>query len=217
MDITSKDLLALATGLLALYNPPLCAFLYAPITGHLPTQIRLWISVKMFSWIAAILVGAVWAGQVMLNAMGISSAALTMTGGFLLLITSLPMVLGREPDVVRVDRPAGDKGDEENWANIAVVPLVFPLSIGGAIIALIIGTAASFHSPVDLLLISLVCVLFAALVGLTHFVAGALARKVKRSRMEIIKRTSGILLTAIAFQLLAQAVRDLLPGLTGRV
>lgn len=217
MDITSKDLLALATGLLALYNPPLCAFLYAPITGHLSPQIRLWISVKMFSWIAAILVGAVWVGQVMLNAMGISSAALTMTGGFLLLITSVPMVLGREPDVVRVECPDGDKGDRKNWVHIAVVPLVFPLSIGGAIIALIIGTAASFRSPVDLLLISLICVLFAALVGLTHFVAGALARKVDRSRMEIIKRASGILLTAIAFQLLAQAVRDLLPGLAGRV
>ena len=221
MDITSKELLALATGLLALYNPPLCAFIYAPITGHLPPQIRLWLSLKMFSWISAILVASVWAGQVMLNLMGISSAALIMTGGFLLLITSLPMVLGRESALtVRIECAAGEDGDagsRENVAHIAVVPLVFPLSIGGATIALIIGTAARFHSAIDLLFISLICILFAAMVGLTHFVAGAVARKVNRQRMEIIKRASGILLVAIAFQLLAQAVRDLLPGLAGRV
>ena len=157
----------------------------------------------------------------MLNLMGISSAALIMTGGFLLLITSLPMVLGRESALtVRIECAAGEDGDaasRENVAHIAVVPLVFPLSIGGATIALIIGTAARFHSAIDLLFISLICILFAAMVGLTHFVAGAVARKVNRQRMEIIKRASGILLVAIAFQLLAQAVRDLLPGLAGRV
>ncbi len=131
------------------------------------------------------------------------------------------MVLGRESALtVRIECLVGEKGDtadRENLAHIAVVPLVFPLSIGGATIALIIGTAARFHSPIDLLFISLVCILFAALVGLTHFVAGAVARKVDRHRMEIIKRASGILLAALAFQLLAQAVRDLLPGLAGRI
>lgn len=82
--------------------------------------------------------------------------------------------------------------------------------------SLLCGTAANFNALADLLLISLVCVLFAALVGLTHFVAGTLVRRMHRSRKEIIKRASGILLTAIAFQLLALAIRDLLPGLAGR-
>lgn len=210
MDITLTELLTLATGILVLYNPPLAAMIYAPLTGHLPVEARWRISWQMFAWIAVVFVGSVWAGQVVLKILGISAAALTMTGGLMLLVFAVPMAIGRTADAFSVEPcVVGDGG----WRRIVAVPLIFPLSIGGGMLALIIGTAAHVRSALALLWISLVCIALAAVIGVTHFVAGSVARSMNSGRMEICKRIGGMLLVAIAIQMLADSTRELLPGL----
>jgi len=210
MTIALTDLLTQAAGILMLYNPPLAAMTYAPLTGHLPAQVRLRISLRMFVWIAVVFLATVWGGQAVLSILGISAATLTMTGSLMLLIFAVPMALGR-----RADSPgAGEHLHEDGrWQHMIAMPLIFPLSIGGGMVALIVGSAARAHSVTALVLMSLVYVSMAAVIGLTHFVAGTLARAMKREHMEICKRVGGILLVAIAIQMLTDSAKTLLPGL----
>lgn len=210
MEITTNELLALATGILVIYNPPLAAMIYAPVTGHLPADIRRRISLRMFAWIAVVFVGVTWAGQFILNILGISAAALTMTGGLMLLVFAIPMALGQ---VANTFAPEQCIVDCDSWQRMIAAPLIFPLSIGGGMVALIVGTAAPMRSPADLLMISLVCIALAAIIGVTHFAAGSMARAMNSNHMEICKRIGGILLVAIAIQMLANGSRELLPGL----
>jgi multiple antibiotic resistance protein len=208
--IALTDLLAQAAGILMLYNPPVAAMTYVPLTGHLPAQVRLRISVRMFVWIAVVFLATVWGGQAALRILGVSAAALTMTGGLMLLVFAVPMALGRCADSPGVGERLHEDG---RWQQMIAMPLIFPLSIGGGMIALIVGSAARTHSVPALTLMSLVCVVMAAVIGTTHFVAGSLARTMKREHMEICKRVGGILLVAIAIQMLADSAKALLPGL----
>jgi multiple antibiotic resistance protein len=208
--MTLTDLLAQAVGLLMLYNPPLAAVTYLPFTGHLPAAVRARISLRMFAWISILLLCAAWGGQVLLAILGISAAALTMTGGLMLLVFAAPMALGRTTNALLPERRAeADTG----WRPLVAIPLIFPLSIGGGMVALVIGIAAQAGSPKTLALVSMICVALAGVIALTHFAAGSFARRMNEGGIEICKRVGGILLVAMAIQMLADSCAKLLPGL----
>ncbi|MBK3844578.1 MarC family protein, partial [Paraburkholderia aspalathi] len=99
------------------------------------------------------------------------------------------------------------------WRSFIAVPLIFPLSIGSAVVSLVITTATRFHTVADLCTISIVCVLHAGVIGLTYVFSGTWCKRLGEIGMTLIERLSGIVLTAIAFQMLAQGIRELLPGL----
>ena len=98
---------------------------------------------------------------------------------------------------------------EENWRSVVVVPLTFPFSVGGATAAIVISTASRYDSPLDLTVISLVCVLAALVIGATHYFSGPIARRLSPQRMDILTRISGIILVSIAAQLLVRGVVEL--------
>lgn len=212
MDITWTELLTQAIGLLTLYNPPLAAMTYAPLTGHLPADVRRRISLRMVVWISVVFAVAAWGGQAVLKALGLSAAALSMTGALMLMVFAVPMALGRTAEALAPDRPSESGAD---WHRLVAIPLIFPLSIGGGMVALVIATAARAQSVAGLLLISLVGVALATVAGITHYLAGSLARRMNADHLEICKRIGGLLLVAIAIQMLADSSKALLPGLAG--
>lgn len=134
-----------------------------------------------------------------------------MTGGLILILWSVPMMLGQSH---LSERPRStEPSNAADWRATVAVPLIFPMSIGGAAISLIIATTSRFHSMVDLLAISVVCIADAGLVALTYFFTHPLSLHIGPMGMALAKRVSGIVLTAIAVQMLAQGLRELLPGL----
>ena len=91
--------------------------------------------------------------------------------------------------------------------------MIFPLSIGSAVISLVITTATRFHTIADLSIVSAACVLHAGVIALTYLCSGSWCKRLSEIGRTIVERLSGIVLTAIAFQMLAQGIRELLPGL----
>ncbi|OXC79772.1 Membrane protein, MarC family [Caballeronia sordidicola] len=184
--------------------------MYAAMTGHFPVTTQRQIALRMFIWIAALMVGAVWAGQIVLRMLGLTLGALTLTGGLLLSLWSIPMMRGTNSD----ERVAGTVELEyARWRSFIAVPLIFPLSIGSAVISFVIATAAHFQTKADLCVISLLCVLHASMISITYVFSGLCCKRLGDVAMPLVERLSGIVLTAIAFQMLARGIRDLLPGL----
>lgn len=214
--MTSSDVLLFLTGLMTLFCPPVAMPMYAAVTGHFPDATQRRIALRLFVWIAMLMVASVWGGQFLLRMLGLTLGALTLTGGLVLCLWSIPMMRGThaERDEQRDERRGGTgRLEHAQWRSYIAVPLIFPLSIGSAVISLVITTATRFHTIADLSIVSAACVLHAGVIALTYLCSGSWCKRLSEIGRTIVERLSGIVLTAIAFQMLAQGIRELLPGL----
>jgi multiple antibiotic resistance protein len=135
-------------------------------------------------------------GQQVLAVLGISLESLQVAGGLLLLVIALELL-----------RPGGGgETSDEGSSNIALVPLGTPLLAGpGAIAATMLYTrqADGIGGTLSVLL-ALAAVL--AVVYLSMRFAPLLGRLLRDNGIELLSRVMGLLVAAIAVQLVASAI-----------
>ena len=134
-------------------------------------------------------------GQSILNYLGITLPAMQAAGGLLLLLVALELLTGK------ADEPA-----ETSNVNVALVPLGTPLLAGpGAIVATIVfvrgvdGAGEGVAIAAGIVAVHLVLWLF------MRFSVGII-KVIKDSGVTLITRIAGLLLSAIAVQLVADAI-----------
>jgi len=135
-------------------------------------------------------------GKLILRYLGISVGALQISGGLLLLIVALQLLMGKFDQV---------DGKEDHTVNVAVVPLGTPLLAGpGAIVAMMVAVEGA--SGVDYLVVaaSLVCAMASVFLFLRF--ASAIQRVLKDAGTILLTRIAGVLLAAIAVQMVANGV-----------
>ena len=138
-------------------------------------------------------------GQRILDYLHVSLAALQGAGGLLLLLVALQLLTGQESEAM------ADAG-----VNVAMVPLGTPLLAGpGAIVAMMLavqqagGTAGTAgYAAVGLALLATMVVVYLFL----RF-ASVVRRVLRESGTMLATRIAGLLLSAIAVQMVASAVR----------
>jgi multiple antibiotic resistance protein len=147
----------------------------------------------------AALIIAVFAlfGQQILTYLGITVASLQAAGGLLLLVIALDLLKGEV---------AGLSGDSQ--VNIAFVPLGTPLLAGPGAIAAIMVFIRQADGLDQRLGVALGLAGVLAVLWLTLRFAGLLQRVLGQAGIELVTRISGLLLTAIAVQLVVDAVRE---------
>ncbi len=135
-------------------------------------------------------------GQQILAYLGIGIPALQGAGGLLLTIVALELLTDKAEDPTEVDN-----------VNVALVPLGTPLLAGpGAIVATIVfvkqadGVAAGISIGLGIVAVHL-------LVFLSLFFSVAITRIVREAGIVLLTRISGLLLSAIAVQLIANSVQ----------
>ncbi|MDR2931287.1 MAG: MarC family protein [Propionibacteriaceae bacterium] len=136
-------------------------------------------------------------GQFILDYLTISVAALQTSGGLLLLIVALQLLMGEH-----------DQVDESKTRtiNVAIVPLGTPLLAGpGGIVAMMV--AVQHADGIDYLVVaaSLVAAMGAVFLFL-RFAAG-IHRFLRDSGTILLTRIAGVLLAAIAVQMMADGIR----------
>jgi multiple antibiotic resistance protein len=135
------------------------------------------------------------AGQSILGYLNIGIPALQGAGGLLLLLVALELLTGNE-------RPPEQVAD----VNVALVPLGTPLLAGpGAIVATIVFAQTAHHTA-DYLGLALAIVAVHVVLYLFLRFSGVIVRVVRESGIVLITRIAGLLLSAIAVQLIADSV-----------
>jgi multiple antibiotic resistance protein len=135
-------------------------------------------------------------GQQILAYLGIGIPAMQGAGGLLLTIVALELLTGK----------ADDPAEVEN-VNVALVPLGTPLLAGpGAIVATIVFVKQS-HDLAARVSIGLGIVAVHVLVFLSLFFSVAITRVIREAGIVLLSRISGLLLSAIAVQLIANSVK----------
>ena len=139
-----------------------------------------------------LIVGFALVGEVVLSYLGVSIEALSIAGGLLLLLVALEMLRG-------IDAAPDDDSD------VALVPLATPLVAGPGAIATVIVLARPRPEG------AVIAGTLAALVvlGASLLLAERLARLVSPALLHFLTRVFGLLLAAIAVQLVVEGVRPL--------
>jgi len=153
------------------------------------------------AYVAVLVAGAVLAafaafGSLLIRYLSISLESLMAAGGVLLFLVALDMLRGTDP-------PLGVRED----TSIALVPLGTPFLAGpGAIVATIVLTRQHPGIAERLAIVAGAAVALLVVLAALRFSA-ALGRLLRPSAIHFLTRIMGLLLTAIAVQLIADAVR----------
>ncbi len=181
--------------LLVISDPPGMVPIFLALTGALPARERhraAWQAVALA--LGVIVVFAV-GGRQIVTYLGIEVPALQAAGGILLLLVALELLTGKADD------PTG-----QSTSNVALVPLGTPLLAGpGMIVATMLFTERA-HGVAGFVAISLGIVLVLLVVWLVLRFSGIIVKLLRPSGIEVLTRIAGLLLAAIAVQLVADAV-----------
>lgn len=183
--------------LLVIFDPPGATPIFLALVSDKSERER-----RRLAWQAAfvsLFVIATFAlfGRLILDYMNVSIEALQAAGGLLLLYVSLELLTGKVSE------------SENAGTNIGMVPLGTPLLAGpGAIVAtMIFVEQANTPQRVTGLVIAIVAVHL--LIGLVLMMSTKILKIIKESGVTLLARIAGLLLAAIAVQMLADAVKVL--------
>src|SRR3954463_13691034 len=134
-------------------------------------------------------------GQRILAYLHVSLPALQCAGGLLLLLVALELLTGR-----------GDEPMRQGDANVALVPLGTPLLAGpGAIVATMVFSKR-VHDTGDFVAVALAVVAVHVCIWVAMSFSIPILRLLGESGILLVTRIAGLLLSAIAVQLVADAV-----------
>lgn len=208
------DLLKPLVALLAIVNPIGAVPFFIHFTENLsPQQRQHTIRVSSVAAFMVIAISAV-AGLKIIEFFGISIASFQVGGGLLLLVSALNM-LNAQPAESRKDDVHDGQAKAESGASIAVVPLTIPLLTGPATISTMVIYAEKTHG----LWQHAVLVGYGVVIALATFMAfsaaGRIARALGRTGINVMTRLMGLILAAMAVELLADGLIKLFPVLAG--
>jgi multiple antibiotic resistance protein len=184
--------------LLVITDPPGVVPPFLGLTRGLPARVR-----NRLAWQAAVVAfGVIIAfavfGQSILAYLGVELPALQGAGGLLLLLVALQLLTGSMTEPTEAERLK---------ANVAFVPLGTPLLAGpGAIVATMLFVRRA-NGAADIAAFAVAVVAVAIVLWLIMRFSGVIHRVLRASGVELITRIAGLLLSAIAVQLVAEAIR----------
>jgi multiple antibiotic resistance protein len=210
------DLLKPLIALLAIVNPVGVVPFFIHFTQTLtPAQRRRTIRVSAFTAFIVIATSAV-AGLRIIEFFGISLASFQVGGGTLLLISAIQM-LNAQPAEGRKEDVSEGTSKVDAGASIAVVPLTIPLLTGPATISTVVIYSDRTRHWWELG----VLVGYGVVVGVATFLAfsasGRIARALGQTGINIMTRLMGLILAALAVELLADGLTKLFPVLGSRL
>lgn len=153
-------------------------------------------------------------GLQLLEFFGISLASFQVGGGMLLLISSMNM-LNAQPAEAKTQTRELEEGVAKAamGASIAVVPLTIPLLTGPATMSTVVIYAERAHSFWQLMVLVGYGVVIGLATALCFALADPIARVLGSTGIKVMTRLMGLILAALAVEVMASGLLKLFPGL----
>jgi multiple antibiotic resistance protein len=210
------DFLKPLIALLAIVNPIGVVPFFIAFTQNFSRAQRLrTINISAFAAFVVIAVSAV-AGVKIIEFFGISIASFQVGGGTLLLISSLQMLNAQPAEAKPADLDEGSQKADAG-ASIAIVPLTIPLLTGPATISTMVIYAEKTRSFLE----HAALVGYGVVIGLATYItfraSGRIAKVLGRTGINVMTRLMGLILAAMAVELLADGLTKLFPVLGSHI
>lgn len=207
-----QDYVIFAIALLTITNPLGTMALFTGIVGDRTDAEKKATARQTGVAVAVIFVVVTWAGSAILAAFGVVPAGLQAAGGVILILMGLSMLRSQTPRLKSTKKEREAASDKEQ---VGVVPLAIPITAGPGAITTIILATQDLPTVMDRLILSGIGVALAMLLWLVLHFSGKLVLLLGETGIGVVTRIMGLLLTAIAFQMLTTGLKGLLPGLAG--
>ncbi len=174
-----------------------------------PTAEQHAIAVRCTIAVAVILVVTVWLGEQILNFFGIAVASLEAAGGLVIAAVAMSMLYSKPGGI----HGSGVSDEDDSAQSIAVVPLAMPLVAGpGAIATVIVNTQK--HQGIEVnVAMTLVCLALSVVLAVCLLSSGPITRLLGKAGLNLVTKFMGLILLAIAMEMMASGVKGLLPGM----
>src|SRR6185295_6473766 len=210
------DILKPLIALLAIVNPiGVLPFFIHFTEGFSREQRRRTIRDASISAFCVVAVSAI-AGLRIIEFFGISLASFQVGGGMLLLLSSLQM-LNAQPAESRTSDLAEGNDKVDAGDSIAIVPLTIPLLTGPATISTMVIYAEKTRHWWEIAVLVGYGVVIALAIWIAFGLAGRIARVVGRTGINVMTRLMGLLLAALAVEVMSDGLVKLFPVLSSAV
>lgn len=191
MELGIADVLVI---LFITIGPIKATIVYAALTANADKAFKRAVAFKTVTTAAVIILLFVLAGEFILKVFHITLPALTLAGGLILLLFALHMVIGEE-------KGGGDTKPAPSLS-IAVYPLAMPLMATPQGIVAVVMIQAQLPGWPHLLVLAGLCLVIMAVNLLVLLYADKIIQKIGPAALLVVARVVGLLLAALAVQLL---------------
>lgn len=203
--MTEIAMAAMAT-FFATIGPLDIAVIFAALTGKTAPKESRRMAVRGTLIAGAILLLFALIGEIILNSLGISLAALRTGGGILLLLIGIDMTFGRTTGGTSTTEDENEEASHKE--DISVFPLATPLIAGPGTIGSVILLMANAEGDIThqaVVLAALAAILLLTLIML--LLASKIQDMLGVTGMHVISRIFGVLLSALAVQFIFDGIR----------
>lgn len=151
------------------------------------------------------------AGAAILSFFGIDVQHFRLAGGLIVLLIALSMLHGSESTT-----HGGTSVEKAGWQsveNVAFYPLAIPILLGPGTISTLVIFAQQAGGPTQIAGLSAGVAIFVVILGATLIAGPFLAHYLSATVMSVTKRLMGMVLAAIAMEMIIGSLRALLPGI----
>ncbi|OOS05482.1 multiple antibiotic resistance protein [Moraxella cuniculi DSM 21768] len=154
-------------------------------------------------------------GEILLQGLGISLGSFRVAGGILLFLIALGMMSdGNNPAKPNEDELTSDEPkDLKPLTGSAVVPLAIPMMIGPGGISTVIIYSAQVTDPMRLGLIVLAGLCISIFCYVSLMAADKISQLLGDTGLNVINRIMGIILAALAIEIIVSGLRNIFPAL----
>jgi len=209
--IAEAALASFIAALFSMMNPVGNVGVFAGMTADRPEAEAGRIAWTCAGAVAITLLIMAWAGVFFLEFFGITIDSLRAAGGVIVLLIGLQMLTNKSEH----KGSSAELEDAKSRPSIAVVPLAIPIVAGPGTMATVLVAAQQHPSILSKLEISVGIIALAALCGLMFSFAKPISKWLGAAGMGVVTRVMGMVLAAIAMDMLADGLKGLLPGLAG--
>jgi len=151
------------------------------------------------------------AGNALLNLFGITVNDFRVAGGLVVLLIGLHMLQGEDSTAHH-----GTTEEKKQFASLSAVafyPLTFPILVGPGTITTLILYKQQVTTPEGLMLYGAVFAAIIVMLAVAFLCASAIGKHLSQTARVIMSRLMGMILAAIAVDMIASGLKHLLPGL----
>jgi multiple antibiotic resistance protein len=196
--------------LLVIVNPVGAVPLFVSMTEQHTIDEKRRIARVASASVAIVLILSAIAGQPLLAFFGITIASFKVGGAILILLLAISMMHASPTGEKQTPEEAREAEDKES---IAVVPLAIPLLSGPGAMSTTIIFSTGRSSFVHIAMIIACCLLVSLTTWLALRAATPVSLWLGKTGVNIAIRIMGLLLAAVAVEIFASGITELLPGL----
>lgn len=186
--------------------------IFLSLTPDNTLQERKKVAIKTGLSVSIIFIVVILVGSFVLDIFGISVDAFRVAGGVIIFLLGISMINSKQSGIKHTKLEHKHAEEKED---IAIIPLALPIIAGPGTISTLIIYSNQYPNYIDKLMMLGVSLLVAILITILLLFAGRVGKYLGVSGIKIATRVMGMLLAALAIEMMAHGIAALLPGLSG--